>query len=452
MLSLIAVLTTAMLSAGNAMPAPASTSGKAYAALKYGVYMHFGLATYVGISPNKYDPHDYSAKLFNPTDFDPDQWMRAAAASGAKYAVFTTKHHDGFTMWPSATTDWGVESSSRPDLDAVGEFVAAARRHGLKVGLYYSWLDKWHPGGKVKDQQPSAEYIAYAKQQLRELLTNYGDVIALYLDAPDHADEAKMAEFVQEISPETAFIWKRPWAYSAEDVHGYEELQQRDAAIKNTCQFPGPTESYWNVSGGVASWQSTDNPPQTDAANARAEISYTNMLGSTLSLNISPGRNGKLPAASVDLLKEIGTTKLPPAFTLANGKRVYDDGAGKTMRCGRADGIRFEGTWQANAQATAYQGTVHTSATANSSAVLSFTGTRAELRANAGPSSGIATISIDGGTPTRVDLYRTSSQQITWRSQPLSSAHHSIKVVVTGTRNSASSGNSIAVDALTVTQ
>lgn len=103
----------------------------------FGVFMHYGLATFVGKTPWDYDPHDVSATVYDPPNFDPDQWMRAIKASGAKYIIFTTKHHDGFVMWPSDYTDYGVETSSAPDTDVVGEVVRAARARGLEVVLYY---------------------------------------------------------------------------------------------------------------------------------------------------------------------------------------------------------------------------------------------------------------------------------------------------------------------------
>lgn len=75
--------------------------GEAYVSMGFGVFMHYGLATFVGKTPWDYDPHDVPATVYDPRNFDPDQWMRAIKVSGAKYIILTTKHHDGFVMWPS---------------------------------------------------------------------------------------------------------------------------------------------------------------------------------------------------------------------------------------------------------------------------------------------------------------------------------------------------------------
>ncbi len=142
------------------------------------------------------------AESFNPDKYDPNKWLAAAKAAGMTYAVFTTRHHDGFSMWPSEYGDFNTKNymSGR---DLVGEFVEACRNNGLKVGLYYSppdWrvnqrrmsfgFDKSQP--LDIDHQPCTltepskehdnEYNDYVRNQVVELLTRYGKIDLLWFD------------------------------------------------------------------------------------------------------------------------------------------------------------------------------------------------------------------------------------------------------------------------------
>jgi len=155
------------------------------------------------------------ADRFKPDKYDPDKWLRTAKAAGFKYAVLTTKHHDGFTLWPSKRSDFGVQTSL-PGVDLVGQYVAACRRNGLRVGLYYSPPD-WHynrdymtfhygswdqnrfpgrphygPRREALDEipEPSAEfeqgYRGTVRGHVVELLTHHGRIDVLFFDGgPD---------------------------------------------------------------------------------------------------------------------------------------------------------------------------------------------------------------------------------------------------------------------------
>ncbi len=147
------------------------------------------------------------ADRFNPQEYHPEKWLRAAKEAGFGYAVLTTRHHDGYALWPSAFGDF----STRTRLggrDLVGEYVAACRKVGLKVGFYYSPPD-WHFnrqymsfgfGGKGTKEAPNLglkhepvqlpkkpagfedSYVAYINGQLTELLTHYGKIDVLWFD------------------------------------------------------------------------------------------------------------------------------------------------------------------------------------------------------------------------------------------------------------------------------
>ena len=116
--------------------------------LEFGVILHFGTNTFLN---REWGDGTASPKVFDPTQFDPDQWMRAIKASGAKYVVMVAKHHDGFCLWPTEQTDYSVKSSpwENGKGDVVGAVARAARANGLKFGIYLSPWDRHEP--KYKD-------------------------------------------------------------------------------------------------------------------------------------------------------------------------------------------------------------------------------------------------------------------------------------------------------------
>lgn len=144
--------------------------------LEFGVIIHFGTNTFLD---REWGDGTASPEIFNPTQFDPEQWMRAIKAAGAKYVVLVAKHHDGFCLWPSEQTNYSVKSSpwESGKGDIVRQVSEAARKYGLKFGVYLSPWDRHEP--KYKN---SAAYDDYYIAQLQELATNYGDLVEFWLD------------------------------------------------------------------------------------------------------------------------------------------------------------------------------------------------------------------------------------------------------------------------------
>lgn len=152
-----------------------------------GAFIHFGPATYTAsnfmIVPD--------AGVFNPTRLDAEQWVKTAVSFGAKHVVLTAKHHNGFCLWPTKTTDYSVKKSpwKNGQGDVVAEFVAACKKYGVKPGLYVSGGDKNEnctstpdPMGKRKLVGNVNAYYTKFIEQLRELLTNYGQIDYLWFD------------------------------------------------------------------------------------------------------------------------------------------------------------------------------------------------------------------------------------------------------------------------------
>jgi alpha-L-fucosidase len=144
--------------------------------LKYGMFIHFGMSTFTG---DEYAKTPATSEVFSPTDLDVDQWIRTAKAAGMKYAVLSTKHCYGHALWPTKESDYSV-ANSPIKVDVVKQFVEACRRHGLKPGFYY--LLGWEMKHQVK--LPPAEYEAFCRKQVTELLTQYGPIVEIWLDIP----------------------------------------------------------------------------------------------------------------------------------------------------------------------------------------------------------------------------------------------------------------------------
>ena len=172
---------------------------------RFGMFIHFGLYAepargewaykHARIPEEQYQKY---FEYFNPDLYNPREWARMARAAGMKYAVMTAKHHEGFCLFDSKFTEY--KSTNTPvGKDLIKEFVEAYRAEGLKVGFYYSLLDWHHPDYTIDRAHPKApgtqagydslnrnrdmnKYRQYMKDQVRELLTNYGKIDLIWLD------------------------------------------------------------------------------------------------------------------------------------------------------------------------------------------------------------------------------------------------------------------------------
>lgn len=167
---------TLSIAAQNAADVKPSPQQSAWQDLEFGVIVHFSTNTFLN---QEWGDGTADPKAFNPTQFDPNQWMDAIKASGAKYLVLVAKHHDGFCLWPTKQTDYSVQRSpwQQGKGDLVREVARAAHAHGLKFGVYLSPWDRHEP--KYKD--PVA-YDAFYNAQLTELASNYGELVEFWLD------------------------------------------------------------------------------------------------------------------------------------------------------------------------------------------------------------------------------------------------------------------------------
>lgn len=170
---------------------------------RFGMFIHFGLyampARHEWVKHHECTPedkYDLYFKYFNPDLFDAKEWARQAKAAGMKYAVLTTKHHEGFCLFDSKHTDYKITNTPF-GRDLVKEYVEAFRAEGLRVGFYYSLIDWHHPDFTVDCLHPRRfdknakelnegrdmkRYAEYMRNQVTELLTNYGKIDILWFD------------------------------------------------------------------------------------------------------------------------------------------------------------------------------------------------------------------------------------------------------------------------------
>lgn len=197
-------------------PSPAQA---AWMRLGYGMFIHFGPWTFSGNGDGT-----FPAERVDAPALDPRAWAELAAAAGMRYAVLTAKHVDGFCLWPTKHTRYSVAATpARRDL--VAEFVASFRAAGLEVGLYYALLDRHCPF-----YDDDARYADYARAQVVELLSGYGDLVELWFDGAWDKDHPTR-DWPHDPSwpPATGARWR--WRELYDEIH---RLQPRCLVLQNS--------------------------------------------------------------------------------------------------------------------------------------------------------------------------------------------------------------------------
>ncbi|MFC0674068.1 alpha-L-fucosidase [Brachybacterium hainanense] len=302
------------MTAPTASSALAPTPGQlAWQRAGLGVFFHFGVNTFAG---KEWSDGTVPAADFDPSELDADEWVRTARDLGAAYVVLTAKHHDGFCLWPTATTDYSVASSPWKDGkgDVVGDLAAACRRHGLKLGLYLSPWDRHEPS-----YADAEAYDAFYLRQLRELCTNYGELFEVWFDGAGSAgrvyDWDAIGELLAELQPQAMVFNMGPatirWvgnedglaADPCEYVTRSTDLNQYDP---DTVEFGEarylPPECDVSLRRGWF-WQEGEEPKSVPHL---LEIHDRSLgLGANLLLNIPPDRRGRIDPADAARVREL---------------------------------------------------------------------------------------------------------------------------------------------------
>ncbi|WP_135554690.1 alpha-L-fucosidase [Paenibacillus cymbidii] len=425
--SVFALVVAVVLFLGLHMPRASAITPDEFTQLGFGYFPHFGINTYLGKTGPDGMPHPNTDKdAFLPTNFDADQWVKAAYDAGMDYVTVVAKHRYGWAAWQTNLTDYGIANMTNySNLDIVQAVADACRRYGLKLAIYFNSDDKYkYPNGVTGN----SGYTAFAKQELDELLTRYGEVIAVWFDHAKVLTNAQVQEFTDFVHE------KQPGALAL----FHDDDKESEVKLHELIQGPPPVgnDNPWEVAWKVYDeyWAFTDNDgPASDwdtAAEVAGKLHYYNMRYSALSLSVPPGPNGLISPAGVALMQQVG--QLPRW-------RQTDD---------RDAAIVYGGTWTANTNSSFYKSTGKNSNETDAYAEYAFTGSGIRLVTKKTPNGGIFDIYLDGAKVATYDSYAAQQKfDVTaYETTSLADGPHTIKMVVTGAKNPNAANNYVNLD------
>ncbi len=279
------------------------------------MFVHFGVNTFTGLGTGH---GDENPNIFNPLKMDCNQWARTAKQAGFKGMILTAKHHDGFCLWPTSTTAHSVKASSWRDGkgDVVRDLSDACKKEGLKLGIYCS---PWDKSQKNYDTDQKA-YTEFYRQQLTELLSNYGDVYEMWFDGNRAMidDWGSIIKVVRKRQPH-AIIKQGPRIKPITEDARWVGNELSLAPVTNWNVYPAPTEPTEQADG-KRIWFPVECDPKTmrlwfwvdDAPTPLAEMLdnyYTSVgRGSILLFNVPPNKDGLYSDAWVARLLEFNTS------------------------------------------------------------------------------------------------------------------------------------------------
>jgi alpha-L-fucosidase len=273
------------------------------------------------ISPAEYKEY---ARQFNPKKYDPAAWVARAKEAGMKYIVITSKHHDGFALYPSDVTDWDVMDATPYGKDLLAPLVDKAKKEGLKVGFYYSHAQDWmHPGGAKLgyeegggwDEEHKGDFDAYleniALPQVKEILSRY-PLDILWWDTPtwirgNEKRDERTKPFVDALKLRPDIITNGRLGVEG-DFNTPEQYVPRTGYEGDweTCMT---MNQHWGYNACDDDWKSSE-----ELIHKLIDICSK---GGNLLLNVGPTAEGEFPKESIERLRDMG------AWMKVNGEAIY---------------------------------------------------------------------------------------------------------------------------------
>ena len=309
-------------------------SRKEFAEDRFGVFIHWGIYSmfaqgewYLQNAGLNRDEYAKAADAFYPHRFNAKEWVSTIKASGAKYICITTRHHDSFSMWDTAESDFDIVDATPYGRDILKELARECRRQDIALHLYYShadWSRDDYPRGRTakgvtgRDESKISweEYYGFMNRQITELLTNYGPIRAMWFDGWwDHDEDP--TPFDWQLDEQYALVHKlQPSCLVANNHHQVpfegEDIQifERDLPGENTHGLSGqavsrlPLETCQTMNG-MWGYKVVDQEYKSTETLIRYLVSAAGK-GANLLLNVGPQPNGELPAVAVERLKQMG--------------------------------------------------------------------------------------------------------------------------------------------------
>ena len=297
------------------MSATQSPSDAWFHQARYGMFIHWGVYSVAGrgewvANRERISFEDYRCRYalnFDAKAYDPETWAALAKEAGMGYAVLTARHHDGFALWPTRTSEFHAGNIG-PKRDLVGSFVKAFRRAGLRVGLYYSPADWFHPdypGAYFRDWPQGTDWrsgearlrmTAYYREQLRELMTWYGPIDYLWYDGclPEDLRSREVNEEMLRLQPRL-LINER----NGEPFH-VKICEQTIRAPESTVLWEAcmTLNENWGYHAGDQNWKSERQVIRM--------LTETAAKAGNLLLNIGPRGDGSIPEEATRILRASG--------------------------------------------------------------------------------------------------------------------------------------------------
>lgn len=319
---------------------------------RFGMFIHFGVYAQLA---GEYNGHQQTrggaewimnrmkipvaeykaiAEQFNPVKFNADEWVRMAKDAGMKYLVITAKHHDGFALFDSKASDWDIADATPYKKDLLKPLAAACKKYGIKLGFYYSQAQDWgNPGGAAarrgvaegwanpdstqinnytlahkghwdptQETSTFAQYIdRVAVPQVKELMTNYGDVAVLWWDTPTNMTDDAALKLQTQLKLQPNIITndrlKRP------NFPG--DTKTPEQKIPNLSELDGQDWETCMTMNGTWGFRNSDTNWKSSTTLIRNLVDIASKGGNYL-LNVGPKPDGSFPETSVERLKDLG--------------------------------------------------------------------------------------------------------------------------------------------------